>query len=88
MKLKSGFVLHSMGQEHVVVAVEERTKEFCGMIRLNGTGAFLWKQLQQECTFADLAAALVQEYGISQEVAEDAVASFLRQLSGADVVQE
>ncbi len=87
MKIKSGFVLHSMGSENVVVAVEERTAEFRGMIRLNDTGAFLWKCLEKESTEASLAAALVREYDIAEETAKAAVASFAAQLSAAGVLE-
>ncbi len=88
MKIKSGFVLHSMGNEHVVVAVEERSKEFRGMIRLNATGAFLWEKLQTECSAHSLAEALMAKYEIAEELAQKAVASFLEQLSAANVIEE
>ncbi len=87
MKIKSGFVLHSMGSENVVVAVEERTTEFRGMIRLNATGAFLWKCLEKDCTEASLAEALVAEYGIDNDLATQAVSSFLAQFAGLDVIE-
>ncbi len=87
MKIKSGFVLHSMGSENVVVAVEERTAEFRGMIRLNDTGAFIWKCLEKGCTEAALIASLAREYGISEGTAKEAVASFLAQISAADVLE-
>ncbi len=88
MKIKSGFVLHSMGSEHVVVAVEERTREFRGMIRLNETGAFLWEKMQAGCTEASLEAALAEKYGITQDLAHQAVTSFLGQIAGADVIEQ
>ncbi len=88
MKIKSGYVLHSMGKEYVVVAVEERTKEFCGMIRLNATGAFLWEQMEKECTEDSLVQALMEKYDVTKELAEEGVASFLAQISKADVVEQ
>ncbi len=87
MKIKSGFVLHSMGSEHVVVAVEERTKEFRGMIRLNGTGAFLWEKMQSDCTAESLAQSLVAQYSITAALAEEAVRSFIEQLSDAHILE-
>ena len=35
MKLKDGFVLHELGGNTVVVAVDKRAEEFNGMITLN-----------------------------------------------------
>lgn len=86
MRIKPGFILHTMGKENVVVAVEERTRDFRGMIRLNSTGAFLWRLMEQECTEASLAAALVEEYGITNETAAEAVRSFIAQFAGMDVI--
>ena len=48
MKIKEGFVLHSVGDENVVVAIGKMTKKFRGMIRLNSTGAFIFRQLEKE----------------------------------------
>ncbi len=87
MKVKSGFVLHPIAGEYVVVPVGERTTEFSGMLRLNSTGAFLWDRLLQQSDAQSLESALVAEYGISEELAAKAVASFVEQLSAADVVE-
>ncbi len=88
MKIKSGFVLHTVGGERVAVAVGERTTQFSGMIRLNETGAFMWRLLESGCTEPELQKALVKEYGISNELAEKAVKSFVSQLSNADVIEK
>ncbi len=87
MKLKSGFVLHSVGGEHVVVAVEERTAEFRGMIRLNDTGAFLWSRLADGADGDAMCAALLKEYSVTAETAEAAVSSFLEKLQSADILE-
>ncbi len=87
MKIKQGFALYPVGGEQVVVPVGERTTEFSGMIRLNSTGAFLWKQLESDCTREALCSALCAEYGISDTLAVQAVDSFLEQLSSADVIE-
>lgn len=88
MQIKTGFILHSMGDEYVVVAVEERTEEFRGMIRLNETGAFLWEKMQSDCTEASLEAALVERYGVTQTLAHQAVTSFMGQIANADVIEQ
>lgn len=43
MKIKDGFVLEKVGESYMAVAVNRRTQDFSGLIRLNSTGAFLWK---------------------------------------------
>ena len=42
MKIKDGFVLEEVGGSYLAVAVGECAGNFNGMVRLNGTGAFLW----------------------------------------------
>ncbi len=76
-----------MGSEHVVVAVEERTHDFHGMIRLNATGAFLWDKMRSEISTEQLEQALVDEYSITSDIAKDAVAKFSKQLSDAGVIE-
>ncbi len=88
MKIKTNFVLHVIGDEHVAVPVGERTEELHGMIRLNATGAFLWKQMEKDCTEQMLSRALMQEYEISEKTAQDAVAAFLEQLAAANVIEK
>ena len=45
MKIKSGFVLEKVGGGYLAVAVGARAREFSGLVRMNGTGAFLWNKL-------------------------------------------
>ncbi len=88
MKLKSGFVLHKAGNEYVVVAIEERTKEFSGIINLNKSGAFLWEQMTGEFTREDLAAALLCKYDITEEKAKASAAEFLNKLLSLNVIED
>ena len=56
---------------YLAVPVGETSKHFHGMIRLNETGAFLWKLMaEKDCTEADLVDALLAEYEVSREIAE------------------
>lgn len=87
MKIKSGFLLHTVGNEHVVVAVGERTAAFHGMIRLNASGVFLWERLQSDTTEDALVAALCEHYDVSAETAREAVRTFAAQLAAADVLE-
>ena len=47
LKTKKGFLLRRLGDEFMVVAIGEASKSFNGMIRLNDTGAFYWKELER-----------------------------------------
>ncbi len=86
MKIKDGFVLRKVCEEFVVVAVGRQTLDFKGIIRLNDTGAFLWEQLQKECTAAELAAALAAEYAVDADTARADADEFIQSLRAADLL--
>ena len=46
LKTKKGFLLRRLGDEYMAVAIGEASRHFNGMIRLNETGAFYWKELE------------------------------------------
>ncbi len=87
MKIKSGFILHAVGGEHVVVPVGARTKDFKGMIRLNSSGAFLWNQMQQDFTRESVIAAVLEEYDTTEDTAGAAVDQFMATLREADLLE-
>ena len=86
MKLKDGFVLRSVGGNHIVVPVGSMTVDFNGIITLNETASFLWSQLQQECTAEALTQALLAEYEVDQDTAEQDVARFIDTLKEAELL--
>ncbi len=86
MKLKEGFILRTVGTNHLVVPVGARTVDFRCLITLNETGAFLWQQLQQERTAEQLTAALLEEYDVADEQAASDVAAFVDKLKEADLL--
>ena len=81
MRLKSGFVLEEVGGTFLAVAVGDRAEEFKALIKLNSTGAFLWKILaERDVSERDLVDALLGEYEVSESVAERSVSAFLNNL--------
>ncbi len=86
MKVKSDFVINEIGDEFVVVPVEARAEEFHGMVRLNDTGAFLWKLLEQETTEADMVKAVLADYEISEADAGRYVDDFVKKMEDAGLL--
>ena len=79
MKTKNGFMRRKRGTQEVIVAVGEASKQFSGIIRLNETGAFLWDKLAEgNMTEEKLVDALLSEYDVAREVAEQDVARFVK----------
>ena len=87
MKIKQGFVLKTVGDNHIVVPVGAQTVDFRAMITLNETGAFLWKHLEENCDAAALVAALLAEYNVTADIAEKDVNAFLVKLQDNDLLE-
>jgi hypothetical protein len=80
MKIKSGFVVRSVGGENIAVPVGERAKTFKGMIKLNETGHYLWKLFSEENTEAAAVKALCAEYDVDESIAREDVKKFMDDL--------
>ena len=81
MRIKKDFTIQKVGASYVAVAVGETSKDFHGMVRLNETGAFLWKLLsEKDCTEEDLVEALLGEYEVSREIAARDVHAVVKSL--------
>lgn len=81
MQIKKDFTIQKVGTSYVAVAVGETSKTFHGMVRLNDTGAFLWKLLsEKDCSEEDLVEALLGEYDVSREIAARDVHTVVKSL--------
>ena len=82
IKAKKGFLLRRLGDEYMVVAIGEASKNFNGMIRMNETGAFYWKELEQGATEDDLVAKTMERFtDVTEETARQDVQAFLEAIS-------
>lgn len=86
MKIKEGFVLREVSGNFIVVAVGEGIKTFNGMIQLNETSAFLWKMLEKGAEENQLVDAMLNEYAVSREIAENDVKEFIESLREANLI--
>lgn len=89
MRIKDGFFMSEVGTEFVVIAQSiDAKKTFDGMLRLNQTGAFLWKQLETEKSESQLVSALTEEYSVEESVAAADCADFLKTLREVNLLDE
>ena len=88
MKIKDGFIMNKVGSQHVVVPVGETSMERHCMVRLNGTGAFLWGRLAADTAEEELVQALLAEYAVDEGTTRTDVAAFLGKLRDADLLDE
>ena len=71
MQINKDFTIQKVGGSYVAVPVGETSKSFHGMVRLNETGAFLWRALSSaDMSEEALVDALLSEYDVSREIAE------------------
>ena len=88
MKIKDGFVLTEAAGNSLVVAVGDMADKFSGYIKLNSTGAFIWKLIEKKDLSVDeLASAMAAEYDISEEIAKRDILAFEKTLSTAGILE-
>jgi len=87
MKLKYNFVINQVAGETVAVSVGDNDGRFNGYIKLNETGAFIFKMLKKDTTREDIINALLAEYpDATQEAAADSVDELVEQLRKAELL--
>ncbi len=88
MKTKKGFMLRSVANRHVVVAVGQASVDFNGLITLNDTGAFIWEELSKGCTYDELLKKMLEVYEVDEKTAREGIDSFLETARSADLIEE
>lgn len=86
MKIKEGFMLRKVGNQSIVVAVGEASRNFNGIIRLNETGEILWNTLSEDCGQADLVDKILDVYDTDRDTAQRDVEAFVMKLREADLL--
>lgn len=87
MKIKEGFILRKVGIQFVVAATGKASEHFNGMMRLNESGAFAFRLMQQGITEEELTIRLMGEYEVSEQTARKDVAAFTAALREADALE-
>ena len=89
MKLKEGFKLRPLGREFIVVGEGIAQVNFNKMISLNGTAAFLWKELiGKEFTVEDITRLLCDNYEVEEAVAAKDAATLVKNWRDAELIDE
>ena len=89
MKTKKGYRLRQLGTEYILVAEGLEVMDANKMISMNETAAFLWEAVEGKTFDADtLAQLLVNEYGISLEMAEKDIKPLLETWTKAGVIED
>ncbi len=62
MKIKEGMILSEVGEAYVAVPTGKRAKEFHGFVRLNESGAVIWKMIEEGLNEEEIAVRLMEQY--------------------------
>lgn len=76
--VSKGYVVREIAGEYIAVPVDSS----CGahIVVLNPVSKFLWDELRTEKTFDELLAAMLENYTVSPQEAEQDLKEFLMQL--------
>lgn len=88
MKIKNGFKLREVDGVNIVVPLGEKGAQFKGLIRLNPTGAFLWKIIDKGTTEEELVEAMLDKYDVDRETATEDIAQFVKMIREANLIDE
>lgn len=86
MRIVPGFIVREIAGETVAIPTGESAHRLSGLVALNGSGKFLFEQLQKEQTEESLVQAMLETYEVSAEVAEEDVAEFIKLLKENDML--
>ncbi|MCH5300498.1 MAG: PqqD family protein [Ruminococcus sp.] len=86
MKLKEGFITHTIQDTQMMVAAGEAAKSFHGLIRSNETAAFIVDCLKTDTTEDAIVDSLLAEYDVSREIAVQDVRDILEKLHGIGAI--
>lgn len=70
MKLNQEFVLREIAGDYILIPIASADDVFNGVITLNDTGAFIWKQIEDGKNIEDIVNALQNEYEVTGEIAK------------------
>ena len=84
MKIKDGYLLRKVADSYVGLSVGAENEG--RVVRMNGTGAFIWGLLVEETAEEEIVNALVQKYEIDTATAEKATKDFIEMLRKEDLL--
>lgn len=85
MKLKDTFITHMSNGEQILVDI---SGQFSGLIRNNGSAAYIVDCLKSETTVEEIVNKMNEEYDASKEVLEKAVNDVIAKLKSAGAIDE
>lgn len=86
MRLKDDFILHNTGEDFVIIATGEATKNFNGIIKLNNMGGEIVSFLSNDISEEEIIKAIVEKYEVEYATAKEDIRNLLDSLRKAGVI--
>lgn len=88
MKIKKGYLLHEVAGNYVIIAIGQEAVNFNGLMTVSESGKLLWELLSRDegASFADLSNAILNEYDVTKEIAENDIYEFLNDLKKNNLI--
>lgn len=86
MKITKEFILREIMGDYIIVPVGKTSMEIQKLITVNETGAFLWKNMQDEFNEDSLTALLLEEYDVTPEQARADVIDYINMLKENNII--
>lgn len=87
MKLKKGYITHTVMGTQMMVAAGAAASNFHGLVRSNETAAFIVDCLKQETTEAEIVDAILARYEVERSRAEKDVHMILEKLESIGAIE-
>lgn len=89
MKIKKNYVLQQIVDEYIVVPIAQEADRLNGVLKLNETGAYIWKILEKGTDSRDdIVEALCLEYNKERPIVQEDVDLFLKQLEAFGCLEQ
>lgn len=88
MKVREGFVLRTVVDEHMVMPTGANIGKFGGAVVLNDVSAFIWKQMEKPISREDLLAQILGEFDVDEATASCDLDALLDQLREMELLEE
>ncbi|MBR6717112.1 MAG: PqqD family protein [Oscillospiraceae bacterium] len=86
MKLNSGFISHSDGEDHLLVSTGATA--FSGLVRSNQTAAFIIFCLETETTEDEIVEKMLAQYDAPRDIIARDVKKIVEQLRGIGAIDD
>lgn len=89
MRIKEGFVLRTIQNNHVVIGEGVDQVNFNKMLNLNGPAAYLWeKAVGKDFTTRELVDYLLERYDVSEDIALEDSTAWVETLKAQGIIEE